>query len=586
MLIDIEKYIRQMLPPDRRLPKHVGLGTLLFSPVISVIDSWNEYKYNTQFDTGTPEQVAVLEYILQSYVNSNIRVLGADGVRIDFRVLVPESLSLSERGEVIRIVERYRLRSKRYEVANQLDWGNGGSDPVTGLTWSPLPTITPTGVGTWMISFGVDDAGVWPTIIYNSTTGNQVVNLDREYAANTLANFPVTEPGNYTITVAGLTYSVTATPTVILTAAPAWLTGIGLTVDVNSREATTYIKATVPCRLKIVSTDGTPISGANPAWSSSNYIEGDSEFAQAPWSEYFRHNPLSYGVGGLTPGKSYVVDIARDSDPYTIFRKTITIPTVSRIYPPLEIDIAVDPGLVACELGGPKPASMVLFGSYGVTWNNDSKNVSKLRGYLKNVTTNQIVREKEITVATLVNGVLTGVFTPGWRITTSWTEPVPDGTYVWGTEGVNCSSPINWSAPFAIVTDVIDPGEPLDPQSGDWQVFPQIVPFPGHMKLQRTPTPTGWLYTDLVQKSATGVDMSQNPKGWYVINGKRIETDRLVNYPVDIPITSINIVKCFQKPSVNEWWQVELVLGGDYAQQLTMTGGVYAAAAIDIFIKQ
>jgi len=530
MLIDIEKYVRQLLPPNRRLPKHIGLVTTLFSPIESIIKSFNDYKYDSQFDVGTPGQMAVLEYILQSYVHYNIKVLGADGVRLDFRVLVPEGLSQGDRGEVVRIVERYRLRSKRYEIKDSLDWGNGGDDPITGLAFSPSPTIVETSPGFWLVSYGVNQAGIWPTNLTNVTQGIGYLNNDIEYAAGSQKNFQVTTAGEYDLHVGSLHFKLVATATEIVSIAPNWLLGIGLTNDVNSRDASLWLNATTDCKLRLTGTDGVPISGItsnNMPFSDGVWIDGTTDWA-APWSEVFRLNPMSYGVGGLIAGKQYKIEIVRTSQSSPIFSMLLTIPTTSHIYPPMVVDLPTN-NLLACEKG-PEVYGMASYTQTGLSWYMDGKNVDQVKGYLKRVSDGAIIFQPIIDFTKIVDGVKVSVFSPGARGIYTFPTPVAPGIYLWGTEGSSCSSPqIYWSQPFTITApNVPDPGPEPEPQTGAYIWKYVLECYPPHMTLDIVASPDGLglLVTDLINYPVQG-DFEVS----YVINEQLHRgVGRLVNH--------------------------------------------------------
>lgn len=124
MLIDIEKYVRQLLPPNRREPVTVALATMLLWPVKSLVDAFNIFREKCLYEIGQPGQLAVLQFRLRELIDANIQVLDADGFRLDFRVIVP-FLTVDKERQVRAIVEKYRLRSKRYEIKEQPDWSTG-----------------------------------------------------------------------------------------------------------------------------------------------------------------------------------------------------------------------------------------------------------------------------------------------------------------------------------------------------------------------------------------------------------------------------------------------------------------------------
>lgn len=136
MLIDIEKYVRQLLPPNRREPVTIALATMLLWPAILLVNAFNVFRNKCLYDIAQPGQLAVLQFRLRELIDHNIQILDADGFRLDFRVIVPDLTPDKER-QVRAIVEMYRLRSKRYEVKEQPDWSTG--DGVR--WWTHFPAV-------------------------------------------------------------------------------------------------------------------------------------------------------------------------------------------------------------------------------------------------------------------------------------------------------------------------------------------------------------------------------------------------------------------------------------------------------------
>lgn len=464
LLIDIEKFVRQLLPPNRRLPKHIALATVLLKPLEGIINQLNEFIYNTQFDTGTPGQRGVMEFLLQSYIHPAIKVLDADGVKLDFRVLVPEGLSLEKKGDVTRLVERCRLKSKRYDVADSIDWGNGGTDPVTGLAFLPgLPKIT-VFEGSIFIEYGVNQSGLFPLKIHHIATGQVFLDGITEFSGGSFVKV-LPFGGAWGVQIATLFKAVNAPVIETVTTPPDWLNALGMTNDTNSRDTSIYIDADVDCILRIESIDGLPISGYtwnNKPWANNSDVEGTTEWVAAPWSEVFRLNPPAYGLGGLVPGKDYRIFIVRAGQPSPVFTKVITMPTSSHIEPIRVIELT-GPVTGQCERG-PLVDSIVSASQHRWVWNMDAAEVFRLRVHAKNMATGQIVQSKEIQVANLVNGVPVGVFNPSWRIFVDWDTPLAAGNYQLGTEGVSCSSGIHWSPQFTVVNEGTGPVDPEEDQ--------------------------------------------------------------------------------------------------------------------------
>jgi hypothetical protein len=517
MLIDIQKYVRQILPPDRRLPKHIGLATLLFSPINSIIDSFNDFVYNSQFDTGTPGQVAVLEFILRNAVHPNIKVLSADGARIDFRVLVPEGLSLGQKGEVTRLVERYRLRSKRYEITDSIDWGSGESDPVTGLKFSTLPNIIVQD-GVFLLEYGVNLSGVYPTKIFHLESGDVYLSGNLEYIGGAKWIRTLPKGGVWGVQIASL-YKTTANvgDIVTVTEPPVWLTKLGLTNSINTKEVSLWLHASTDTKLRIESVDGTPITGLswnNVPWSNTSYVDGTTDWVIAPWSEVFRLNQAAGGVGGLTPGKSYRIYIVRASNPSPVYTKVIAIPTTENVGTPVELALSDAPDLEPCPVG-PLINSMISMTSRRVIWNMHAAEVTRLKCHAKDAVTDEILATKELQVSNNVNGSYVPVFSPGYRIILDWDTPLAPGSVKFGTEGANCSSEIDWSDAFTIVEEGDpgpdpDPDPDPDPQLGDYVAKYMTRCWPGHLKISYTLTEDGKgiIWQDLITLDP--------PPGYYV----------------------------------------------------------------------
>jgi hypothetical protein len=205
MLIDLEKYVRQLLPPNRREPIHIGLSLLLFHPIEAIIRAFNDYVYDSQFDTGTPGQVGVLEYLLQVYVDPNARVIESDGVLYDFVVLVATP---SQHGKARKLIDRHKLAGKRYDVATQVSWGGGVTGGFGFL--AGLPTVSSEIQGQWVIAVGVNEAGRYLTRFVNQSTGKVFVGATLEYTGSNQFQLAVDQPGTYKITVGVLTAFVTA----------------------------------------------------------------------------------------------------------------------------------------------------------------------------------------------------------------------------------------------------------------------------------------------------------------------------------------------------------------------------------------
>ncbi|TKT89465.1 hypothetical protein [Dyadobacter frigoris] len=345
MLIDIEKFVQQELPPNKRKPVHIALATALFSPINGVINSLNKYEYDSQFDLGTPGQVAVLEYILQSYIDGNIRVTDGTGSLIDFRVLIPSTLTVEQRGDVVRYIERYRLKSKRYEVVDSISWG-GGNVPVTPLAWYYGPVVIDNGGGNFNIRYALNQSKSAQTIL---KFGSSVLfNNVREYQAQENVNYLVTSPGTYSIQVGDLIQYIEVSPALV-TDKPAWLNKIAYTHDVDTLECTFYFDATEDVQSRIEAVSGAQPSGV---WGDSNtWVDGgESQFAQPNYSELARYNPTVLGSGGIIRSREYYIYVRRTASPSVVFQKKFTTTSASHVYPPTDISLVDTVNLPACAL--------------------------------------------------------------------------------------------------------------------------------------------------------------------------------------------------------------------------------------------
>jgi len=190
---------------------------------------------------------------------------------------------------------------------------------------------------------------------------------------------------------------------------------------------------------------------------------------------------------------------------------------------------------------------------------------------------------KEIDFVEIVNGVKQPVFSPGYQGRVQFPSPIPPDTYKWGTEGVNCSSPIYWSQPFTISAPVvIDPGTDPGQQNGDYVLRFMTHGWPGDMKLDIVPNGNGYRVTDLV---------TSTPKpGYhvvYVVNEKAyFGLARLVNYQWDLP-SPLSV----RKGQINSQFTALYMTGGGNAGD-TVTGidffnGNTSYAQIDVVaVKQ
>lgn len=116
MLIDIEKYIRQLLLPTQREPRTIGLARVLFEPIYFLLSKQSGFEVEAKFRAGLTGQKLLLQNYLQNAVDGGIYLRNEDGVRLDFSVFVPARLGYEERKRVTDIVDAYKLAGKRYEI--------------------------------------------------------------------------------------------------------------------------------------------------------------------------------------------------------------------------------------------------------------------------------------------------------------------------------------------------------------------------------------------------------------------------------------------------------------------------------------
>jgi hypothetical protein len=528
MLIDIEKFVRQYLPPNKRLPVTAGLATTLFSGLDSLAQQVNDFMYASQFDTGTPGQVGVLEYILQNYVNGSIRVLNADGVNVDFRVLVPAALSSSERGEVVRIVERYRLRSKRYQVLDNLDWGNTGPGPVTGLAFAFPVSIVQVGTK-WIISITINKTGVFPFRLVNTTNGEVRIDiLNFNFVEFTTYNYELSNPGNYQVKIAGITGSAVAASVVESTTKPSWLTDISVSWDPNLHTCSFWPNTVgnVDTELLVTDASGVPVNGLSwldVPWNQNTWIDGTKEYRNG-YTEVFRANPTSLGVGGITGGNTYTLKLRRTETPNDVFVFNWTAPITS-ISPAAVIALTAPPevpSVGACKYG-PFVASITRVRNNRLDILFDAEDVEVFEW--------QILSGSSVIYSGTQSMVLDGhaLFDPSNRPYVTFPTLIP-GTYSFRIRGFSCSS--DWSSkPFTIV----DSSGPSGPPVVTGPITPKVEMsgLKKHINVLKSGSSENWTLTDIAddEPPATGFEYlyqigSQIVRQSTLLTGYKWETDR------------------------------------------------------------
>ncbi len=208
LIVDIISYVRQLLPPSYRNPSTTGMISVLFRPIVHLINEYNAYLSLLQFDIANPVQVLALQHILREYVHPAIRVVDGNFQEIDFRVLVPPALTNEENALLVSLLERYRLHSRRYDISVQANWGPGGA--VGGLSWVPgYPRINKTENG-WVITYGIQQTGLYWDRLRNETTGQLYVNGQVAFIGGGVFQRVVDTPGVYSIRIGGLQATLVA----------------------------------------------------------------------------------------------------------------------------------------------------------------------------------------------------------------------------------------------------------------------------------------------------------------------------------------------------------------------------------------
>lgn len=453
MLIDIEKYVVQQLAPNKRLPVNIGLGSTLLAPFNFIINASNEFYNNSEFDLGTPGQVGVLEYILQTFVDSNIRIEDGTGSVIDFRVLVPAALSLASRGDVVKYVDKYKLTSKRYEIVDQLSW-DGGSIPTTPLAFAYGPVASESSAGNYLISYALNTSGNFATLIKNGAS--VYFNEVKEYVAGQTVNFPVTNVGGWSVSVGNIIGEMEIAPSTI-TGKPSWIVKISYTHDVNTNEFTLYVNATEDVEIRMtakVAPQPSGITTGDLPWTSTTYLAGTKEYTEGSgYTQFFRFNPTSQGVDGILRAKDYTLHIRRKASPTTVYEYDFTTKSVSNLYPPADFTLA-DATLPSCSLNGGRPPTIpnpILYSNANATgFQFDAEGVPRFYGRITNGGT--IYRKTLFVyfeVATDVEKALANaaVPTPEVQLFTSNVVTFNYGTldagsYTLEIEGASCSSAV------------------------------------------------------------------------------------------------------------------------------------------------
>lgn len=523
MLIDIEKYVRQALPPNHRTPNYISLTTGLFVPVDGVIRDVNDYEYDAQFETGTPGQLGVLEYILQAKVNASIQILDADGVRMDFRVMIPEGLSVSERSVVRQLVERYKLRSKRYELTESIDWGSGSSDPSQGLGWSTAPYIQPVG-NVYNLTFGINTSGVYVFKLVNTNTSEIYKDLDAfEATAGVQYNFNVNTAGLYRIVVGGLTGYATAVLVTETMVMPAWLESAYVTWNPIGHDTSFWLNTLndVDTEILVTRSDGAVIEGKSwmdALWNQNTWISGDREWA-VDFSEVFRANGISNGVGGILPELEYKIKVRRSETPGDVFVFTWTAP-ITAIPSPTLIEIADDtPTLPACT-SGPKITSVLYSNQTSLRILFAANMVYNFLWRIKSGST--VVRSGDIDMT--IGGV------PGPAVFSPSNQPIityaalSNGSYTLEIEGGSCSS-VPDSEPFTIS----DGEETPEPPVVTGPVTPKIETrgLLEHMNIQIAGSSENWTISDI----ATNEPVKSGYEYYYQVGNHVLkQSSLLTNY--------------------------------------------------------
>lgn len=450
------------MPPNRREPIQVGIAKVLLSPLTAFLQKVDDWMFFANIDAGTPGQVGVLEFVLQTYVSPYIIVTTANGVVYDYRILIPEGTTSEQIGLIKDYADRWKVGGKRYQVTEAIDWAEN-VNPGAGLEWEPYPSIVASGSG-YVIKWGMSRVGNYSTKVTNVTTGNIYVFGNIQYTGAD-QSVTVDHPGPYTVEVVDLVAEISAVPPTESANKPAWVNRVAITMDVDSHQSTFYLDATVPTQMNITRPGQQPsgIDHNNVPWNENTWQVGDTSYPQDGYGRLFRYNPASLGVDGLQPNTLYTIKLRRSSNLLDVFVFNYTTPA-SSVLALTEIELEEeDPyeNLPACELG-PTISSVIGATQTRIEYRSHAVNVFINDQRLLNSSNVEVVRVSTV-IATESGGVITPVFPIGNQ--PHFTFPsIPPGVYTFQIRGGSCSSA--WSPPVTIT--ITEDGAPPEAAEGVW----------------------------------------------------------------------------------------------------------------------
>ena len=204
MILDIESYVRQLMPPNLRLPKYVGLGVVLFRPLKLVLDLAERFGREANYRAGLTGQKLLLEHYLQSTVDGGVYLLEADGALLDFVVIVPPVLTADQRRQVRELVDAAKLAGMRYAVRDAFA-GGGPIDPPVALAWTAgFPRVEGRKIG-----MAISVSGTYLAVLRNRATNEYAQNSNVNFSANIPVFSSNLAAGQYDVRVAGLTSVLT-----------------------------------------------------------------------------------------------------------------------------------------------------------------------------------------------------------------------------------------------------------------------------------------------------------------------------------------------------------------------------------------
>ncbi|GAB3734897.1 putative Ig domain-containing protein [Spirosoma lituiforme] len=119
-MFDLEAFIRQLLPINRRTDLNVGFVKLLFAPMASLLLAIETSRRQMVLLSKATGQVLLLEELLNQAAFSssvgNIYILDGNYVTVDFQVVVPTGLAPSLISQLKGIVDAYKQAGKRYAI--------------------------------------------------------------------------------------------------------------------------------------------------------------------------------------------------------------------------------------------------------------------------------------------------------------------------------------------------------------------------------------------------------------------------------------------------------------------------------------